>query len=356
MTAIGGTAGAGKTALALHAAHRLVPEFPGGQLYADLRGYTANQAPAEPGKVLRVFLNHLGVAVEDMPATTEERSGKLRELLASRRVLVLLDNASSEAQVEPLLPGAGESMVLVTSRSSLPGLGADDRLRLDALPDADAARLLAELAGRERVEAEPEAAARVREYCGGLPLAVRIAGQLLAAHTTWPISKLERRLSDEWDRLEQLTAGDCQVRAAFEVSYRQLSEADARMFRLLGLTPGPDFPLDLAAALADTSMEEAERVLGRLAEACLVTEDLAGRFGMHDLLRLFARNTCRDTDSLADRYAAVARLIPREIPGLIQRLDLVVAMGLALHRETYSLSKRLRGRPALHHSSPATWE
>jgi tetratricopeptide (TPR) repeat protein len=149
----------------------------------------------------------------------------------------------------------------------------------------------------------------VREYCGGLPLALRIAGQLLAAHPSWPVSKLERMLAGEQDRLERLAAGDLQVRAAFEVSYRQLGEAEARMFRLLGLHPGPDFGPGPAAALADTPVEEAERILGRLAEACLVTEDQAGRFGMHDLLRLFARGTCHDTDDESAREAAETRLV-----------------------------------------------
>jgi tetratricopeptide (TPR) repeat protein len=309
VTVIGGTAGAGKTALAVHAAHRLLPGFPGGQLYADLRGYAEDQNPAEPGEVLEVFLRRLGVAAEEVPAGTGERSGMLRGLLASRRVLVLLDNARSEAQVNPLLPGAGESLVLVTSRSPLPGLAADARLMLDALPEEDAARLLSELAGEDRAAAEPDAAALVRGFCGGLPLALRIAGQLLAAHPSWPVSKLERMLAGERHRLDRLEAGDLQVRAAFEVSYRQLGEADARLFRLLGLHPGPDFGPDSAAALAGVAEEEAERILGRLAEACLVTEDRAGRFGMHDLLRLFARGTCHDTDDEAAREAAETRLV-----------------------------------------------
>lgn len=307
--AIGGAAGAGKTALAVHAAHRLLPGFPDGQLYADLRGYTVDQAPAEPDEVLEVFLRSLGVTAEKVPEKTAERSGMLRGLLASRRVLVLLDNARSEEQVEPLLPGTGESLVLVTSRSPLTGLSADARLMLDALPDDDAALLLAELAEEARTKAEPEAAARVLEYCGGLPLALRIAGQLLAAHPSWPVAKLEGMLADEKGRLEQLKAGDLQVRAPFEVSYRQLEAPDARLFRLLGLSPAPDFGPGPAAALAGITEAEAEMALGRLAEACLVTEDRAGRFGMHDLLRLFARDACHAAEGEADREAAEIRLV-----------------------------------------------
>ena len=308
VTAIGGTAGVGKTALAIHAAHRLLPQFPDGHLYVDLRGYTPGQAPTGPGEVLEVFLRHLGVAGEEMPVTVEERSGLLRQLLASRRVLMVLDNAATEAQVRPLLPGAGRSLVIVTSRSVLPGLEADDRIDLDVLSEDEAAALLGGLIGAGRAAGYPEAVARVAGLCGRLPLALRIAGQLLAAHPAWPVAKLAGVLADERDRLARLAAGDLQVRVAFEVSYAQLVEGDARLFRLLGLHPGPDFDAAAAASLAETGPEEAGRTLDRLAEAHLVTEDVSGRFGMHDLLRLFARGACQQADGLADREAAEARL------------------------------------------------
>ena len=239
----------------------------------------------------------------------EERSGLLRQLLASRRVLMVLDNARTEAQVRPLLPGAGGSLVLVTSRSVLPGLEVDERISLDVLPEDEAAAMLAGLIGAARAAAEPQAVAEVARLCGRLPLALRIAGQLLAAHPAWPVGRLAQMLAGEQDRLARLGAGDLQVRAAFEVSYRQLAEGDARLFRLLGLHPGPDFDAAAAAALAGTGDEAAGPVLDRLAEAHLVTEDAAGRFGMHDLLRLFARATCQETDSQADREAAEARLV-----------------------------------------------
>ena len=306
--AIGGTAGVGKTALAVHAAHRLLPEFPDGYLYADLRGYTEGQDLAEPGEVLEVFLRRLGVPADEVPATVEERSGLLRQLLASRRILMVLDNARTEAQVRPMLPGAGESMVLVTSRSLLPGLEADERINLDVLTADEAVAMLAGLAGAARA-ADEAAVAEVARLCGRLPLALRIAGQLLAAHPAWPVARLVQMLGGEQDRLAQLGAGDLQVRAAFEISYRQLAEEDARLFRLLGLHPGPDFDVPAAAALADTEDEAAEPTLDRLAETYLVTEDTAGRFRMHDLLRLFARDTCQQTDTPADRDAAQARLV-----------------------------------------------
>ena len=309
VTAIGGLAGVGKTSLAVHAAHRLLPQFPDGQLYADLRGYTEGQSPAGSGEVLEVFLRRLGVRADDMPASAEERSGLLRQLLASRRVLMLLDNAGSEAQVRPLLPGAGGSLVLITSRSVLPGLEVDERIELDVLPLDEATALLAGLIGTQRTAADPAAVGQVAGWCGRLPLALRIAGQLLAAHPAWPVAKLARMLADERDRLQQLAAGDLQVRAAFELSYQQLADGDARLFRLLGLHPGPDFDVAAAASLAGIQDEEAGRVLDRLAEAHLVTEAGSGRFGMHDLLRLFADGTCQVADDQAARDAAAARLV-----------------------------------------------
>jgi len=309
VTAIGGTAGVGKTALAVHAAHRLLPEFPDGHLYADLRGYTAGQSPAGPGEVLEVFLRRLGVPGDDIPAGVEERSGLLRQLLAARRVLLLLDNAGSEAQVRPLLPGAGGSLVLITSRSVLPGLEVDERIGLDVLTEGEATALLAGLIGAQRAAAEPGAVSQVRDWCGCLPLALRIAGQLLAAHPAWPVARLAQLLADERDRMGQLSAGDLQVRAAFAVSYRQLADGDARLFRLLGLHPGPDFDVAAAASLAGIEPGAAGEVLDRLVLASLVSEDAAGRFGMHDLLRLFARGTCQEADDQATRDAAEARLV-----------------------------------------------
>jgi tetratricopeptide (TPR) repeat protein len=320
VSAIGGTAGVGKTALAVHAAHQLLGEFPDGHLYADLRGYTEGQDPAEPGDVLQVLLRRLGVPAEEVPAEVEERSGLLRQLLAARRVLMVLDNARSETQVRPLLPGAGGSLVLVTSRSVLPGLEVDERISLDVLPEDKAAAVLVSVIGAARAAGEAQAVAEVVWLCGRLPLALRVAGQLLAAHPAWPVGKLASMLAGEQDRLARLGAGDLQVRTAFEVSYRQLAGEDARMFRLLGLHPGPDFTARSAAALAGTKPEAAARAVERLAEVHLVTEDATGRFGMHDLLRLFARQTCQQTDSSADREAAEARLVDYHV-GLAEFLE-----------------------------------
>ena len=309
VAAIGGAPGVGKTALAAHAAHQLLPRFPGGHLYVDLRGYTEGQSPAEPGEVLDMFLRRLGIAPDKVPAGVEERSGLLRQLLATRPVLMVLDNAAAEAQVRPLLPGAGSSLVLITSRSALAGLDLDDRIDVDVLSGPEATALLAKLIGPERAAAEPEAVAQVAQLCGCLPLALRIAGQLLAVHPAWQVTRLAGMLADERHRLERLAVGDRQVRAAFEVSYRQLARTDARMFRLLGLHQGPDFDAPTAAALAELKPGSAKEALDRLALAYMITEDAGGRFRLHDLLRLFARQTCEAVDDDTIRDQATVRLM-----------------------------------------------
>ena len=338
VTAIGGTAGVGKTALAVHAAHRLLAEFPDGHLYADLRGYAEGQDPVEPGEVLEVFLRSLGVTAQDIPVDVAERSGLLRQLLASRRVVMVLDNARTEAQVRPLLPGAGTSLVLVTSRSTLPGLEADERISLDVLSQDEAVRMLAGLGGH-RAAADPTAVAEVAELCGRLPLALRIAGQLLGAHPTWPVVKIAQLLVGERHRLTRLGAGDLQVRAAFEVSYQHLAPGEARLFRLLALHPGPDFTPTAAAALTEIDDETAELTLGRLAEAHLVTEDAVGRFTLHDLLRLFARDTGEQADTSSERTAAENRLV-RHYENLAAFLDCCVnpALRVAAEEEGHPLS------------------
>ena len=257
--AVGGMAGIGKTALAVHAAYRMLPQFPDGQLFADLRGYTAGQALAEPGEILDMFLRRLGVDVADLPASVDERSGMLRDRLASKRVLMVLDNAATESQVRPLLPGAGGSVVVITSRGSLAGLEVDHRVGLNVLPADQATVLLASLIGPKRAAAEPEALRQVRDFCGCLPLALQIAGQNLAVRPSWTVARLAEMLTDEQDRLDTLEAGDRQVRSAFMVSYRQLPESDARMFRLLGLHPGPDLDVPLRRAWPGSTPQMPDR-------------------------------------------------------------------------------------------------
>jgi tetratricopeptide (TPR) repeat protein/transcriptional regulator with XRE-family HTH domain len=306
--AIGGMAGIGKTALAVHAAHRMLAHFPDGQLFADLRGYSAGQVPAEAPEILDMFLRRLGVDSAELPASIDERSGMLRDKLASRRVLMVLDNVATESQVRALLPGGGLSLVVITSRGSLAGLEGVQRIALDVLPAGQATVLLASLIGRKRAEAEPDTLRQIGDFCGFLPLALQIVGQNLAARPSWTVARLARMLTDEQNRLEALTAGDREVRSAFMVSYRQLPETDARMFRLLGLHPGPDFDVAAAARLTGINTATAELVLDRLALAHLVTENTSARFGIHDLLRLCARQICKAEESQASRDSALRRL------------------------------------------------
>jgi tetratricopeptide (TPR) repeat protein/transcriptional regulator with XRE-family HTH domain len=313
ISAIAGTAGVGKTALAIHWAHRVRDRFPDGQLYVNLRGYAAG-APLRPIQALTGFLRALGVAAEQVPVELEQAAGLYRSLLADKHVLVVLDNAASPAQVRPLLPGSGGCLVLVTSRDRLAGLVARDgarRLSLEVLEASEAVALLARILGRERVVAEPQAAAELARVCGYLPLALRIAAANL---TDQPHRSLAGYLAElqAGDRLAALQVdGDEQaaVRAAFDLSYRRLAPETQRLFRLLGLVPGPDVTAAAAAALAETTLEEAGRLLARLAGVHLLAEHARGRYGFHDLLRAYAADRAHDEDAAAGREAALGRLL-----------------------------------------------
>jgi tetratricopeptide (TPR) repeat protein len=318
--AVMGAAGIGKSALVVRAAYELTsapgpsePPFPGGHLHADLHGFDrAGQPPADPGEVLGDFLRGLGVREDEVPQRTEGRSLLFRQLLASRRTLLVLDNAVDVAQISPLLPGEGASVALVTSQSNLAGLEAefDERIYLDVLSSDDATVLMTRLIGAQRASAEPGALADAVGACGGLPLALHIAGQWVAVGEQRSVGQLARGLADERSRLDQLAVGDRSVRAAFEVSYRQLPKADARVFRLLGLYPGTHFDKDVIDNLAGFGdLAAAAAVLDRLAAAHLITGDGTGRFLIHDLLRLFARETCEANDDDDDRAGARERVV-----------------------------------------------
>jgi tetratricopeptide (TPR) repeat protein len=307
--AIDGPPGVGKTSLAVHAAYMMLPDFPDAQLFADLHGYTEGQPATDPGEVLESFLLGLGVLAENLPPGVEQRSQLLRQELAGKRALIVLDNAASEAQIRPLLPGAGPSLVLITSRATLTGLELDEHVDLDVLSEDDATALLVQLAGQKRSAAEPEAIEQVRDYCGRLPLALRIAGQLLAVHPAWPITRLVGLLADERRRLDRLAAGDLQVRTAFMVSYRLLATEDAYMFRIISLHPGPDFTALTTASAAGLEQDAAAQALDRLALVHLITEGAFSRFRMHDLLRLFAREACEAEDTQEARRAAQVRIV-----------------------------------------------
>ncbi|MEN3358558.1 MAG: hypothetical protein V7637_2540 [Mycobacteriales bacterium] len=312
IVALSGTAGVGKTALAVHWAHRIRHEFPDGQLYLSLRGYDPEQ-PVAPAEALARLLSGLGVAGQDIPPGLDERAARYRSEIAGRRVLVVLDNAASPDQVSPLLPGTGTSMVVVTSRDSLAGLVAlhgARRLELDLLPARDAVVLLRRLVGR-RVDTEPEAAARLAQQCAQLPLALRVAAELVATRPYLPLADLVAELADQQRRLDLLDAGGdprAAVTAVFSWSYRHLPPAAARAFRLAGLHPGPDLDAYAAAALTDTTLDEARRLLAALARAHLSHPTAAGRYGMHDLLRAYARGLATELDPDDERRLALSRL------------------------------------------------
>ncbi|MFC4588698.1 AfsR/SARP family transcriptional regulator [Sphaerisporangium corydalis] len=309
---VSGTAGVGKSALVVRWAHRARADFPDGQLYVNLRGYDPRR-PVPAADALAGLLAALGVPAPDAPADTDERSARYRTEISGRRMLVVLDNASSVEHVRPLLPGTPSCVVVVTSRDSLAGLVAlhgARRLDLDLLPAPDASALLRALVGG-RVEQEPGAAAALARQCARLPLALRIAAELASARPASPLSELVAELADQRRRLDLLDAGGdprAAVRAVFSWSYRRLPADAARAFRLLGLHPGPDLDPGAAAALIGVPPDDARRLLGLLAHAHLIGPARAAGHGMHDLLRAYATDLAHTEDSEADRQAARRRL------------------------------------------------
>jgi tetratricopeptide (TPR) repeat protein/transcriptional regulator with XRE-family HTH domain len=317
ISAVAGKAGVGKSALAVHVAHQLAAKFPDGQLYASLRGASAGtggMSPLDPAEILGRFLRALGVDGAAVPADMEERAALYRSRLAGRRVLVVLDDAASEAQVRQLLPGDPSCAVLITSRARLAGLEGARLLHLDVLDTGQAVQLLARIAGPERVAAEPEAAVSIVVACGRLPLAVRIAGARLAARPHWRLDWLAGRLADERRRLDELAHGDLEVRASLSLSYRGLGQEQRRLFCRLGLLCVPDVAAWVAGALLDRPVAEAEALLEELVDAQLL--DVAAwdptgrpRYRLHDLLHAYARECAEAEEPVAQRRAALERAL-----------------------------------------------
>jgi DNA-binding SARP family transcriptional activator len=306
-----GTGGVGTTALAVHWAHRVADRFTDGQLYVNLHGY-ASGPPVQPIEVLTRFLLALGVPGKEVPARVSDAQSMYRGLLADKRVLILLDNAVDAEQVLPLLPGTTGCLVLVTSRHQLTRLAVHNGavgLRLDVLTPGEARSLLTDLLGADRVEAEPAAIGELASLCGHLPLALRVAAANLTTHPRRTVADYTTRL-----RRDPLTAlevdGDRQsaVRATFDQSYAALPPEARRLFRLLGLVPGPDVTLPAAAALADLPEAPTAALLDRLAETHLVEHPSPGRYALHDLLRRYAADHAVAEVGAADRAAALERL------------------------------------------------
>ena len=354
ISAIGGTAGAGKTALAVRFAHQVVGLFPDGQLYADLRGFSPAGDPVASGQAMRGFLSALGVAPQAVPADAEAQAGLYRSVLAGKRVLVVLDNARDAAQVRPLLPGSAGCLVVVTSRSQLAGLAAVEGARLlplGLLTGQEARELLAGRLGAGRVEAEAEAVDELIRLCARLPLALAITAARAAARPGQPLACLAAELRAVGGLLDALDADDpaASVRSVFSWSYRQLSPAAARLFRLLGIHPGPDIAAPAAASLAGVEAALARRLLAELARAHLIAEHVPGRYTCHDLLRAYAAEQAHFLDSKTARRAAIGRVLgqylhtahaaavllnpSRERPGSVSPVPGVTSEHLADHRQ-----------------------
>jgi DNA-binding SARP family transcriptional activator len=291
---ISGMAGAGKSALAVHWAHRLAGRFGDGELYADLRGMAPR--PLEPLKVLGRFLRALGADAATIPTDVEEASAAFRSQVAGRRLLLVLDDAAGATQVAPLLPASPGCAVLVTSRRALPGLEGAAQLRLGVLEPAGAVALLGHLAGEDRVAAEPAAAVAVARSCGWLPLALRAAGARLAARPTWPVAALAERLAEPRRRLDELELGGTGVRAGLEASWQCLraggdpsDRTAATAFALLGALAGGRISVPLVARLLRVPDDAAEHALERLVDAHLLETPAPGRYLLHGLPRLYAR-------------------------------------------------------------------
>ncbi|MEU3528067.1 tetratricopeptide repeat protein [Streptomyces sp. NPDC038707] len=298
VVAVHGAPGTGKTTLALRAAHRLADRFPDGQLMLDLRG-TDETPPAAAELMVRV-LKAFGVPDRDLARSGPQTHPALyRQVLADRHCLLVLDNARDEAQVRPLLPGSGRTLVLVTSRRMLTGLDAVHRLPLGRLAAAESAAFLTSLVGEDRAAAEPDALEEVARLCEHLPLALRVAGNWLATRTGWSLRRLADRLAREERRLDTLSAGDVQVARAFDLSYRQLTPSAARMFRRLSLVPGPDTGAACAARLTGQDLYDAEDTLEELVEAGLLGAT-GDRYRLHDLLCLYGRTRLAAEDDTGD--------------------------------------------------------
>ena len=310
ISAIGGTAGVGKTALAVCWAHRVAERFPDGQLYVNLRGYGPHQ-PLAAADALARFLRALGVPGQDIPSEEDERAARYRSVLAGKRVLIVLDNAHDAAQVRPLLPGAPGCLAMVTSRSQLTSLVAAEGavpLVLDVLTQDEARALLAWRLGAVRIAGEPAAAEELIALCARLPLALCIAAARSVGRPGFPLSALAAELRESLDALD---GGDAaaNIRAAFSWSYRSLSTGAARMFRLLGTHPGPDISAPAAASLAGIAASQAREALRELVRSHLLSESTPGRFAFHDLLRVYAAGQARALDGAPDLRSATHRVL-----------------------------------------------
>jgi DNA-binding SARP family transcriptional activator/tetratricopeptide (TPR) repeat protein len=308
VAAIDGMAGIGKTALAVHAGHRLAKHFPDGQLFLDLRGYSHGMAPRAPADVLAVILEAYGVPPQQIPADLQARAALYRDRLAGTRTLIVLDNAIDEAQIRPLLPGTGRCLVLVTSRRCLKALDDAHVLSLDVLSAADAVALFRAVAGLDRIAADDPLIEEVARLCGRLPLALRIAAALLCHRPSWPLAHLAEKLRAAQPTLTIFSDGERDLATVFDLSLRALTDDQRLVFRRLGLVPGPNIDARAAAAVTGIDPADAEQRLQELIDHNLLTEPKPGRYQMYDLVRLYTRHLA-EGEPAAQRTAARNRLL-----------------------------------------------
>jgi DNA-binding SARP family transcriptional activator len=354
---IGGTAGVGKTALAVHWARQHLTGFPGGQLYVNLRSFGPAE-PLRPAEALRILLDALAVPAAQIPATLDGRQSLYRSRLAGTRTLVVLDNAGDPDQIRPLLPCAPGCLVIVTSRDELTGLIAADGARaivLDVLTSDEAHQVLARRLGPDRVAAEPAAAGELARLCARLPLALAVTAARAATRPDFTLTTLAAELRDSRGRLDALTTGEDEtdVRAVFSWSYHHLSAPAARMFQLLGLHPGPDITAHAAASLASLDLGQARRRLRELTRAHLLTEHAPGRYTFHDLLRAYAAEKAEAGHDQQARNTAIARVL-----GHYLHTAHTAALLLNPSREPISLAPVLAGVTPEHltsHQQALAW-
>jgi tetratricopeptide (TPR) repeat protein/transcriptional regulator with XRE-family HTH domain len=332
--AIGGMAGIGKTAFAVHAAHRLTPAFPDGQIFLPMHGHTPGQRPVDPAEAIASLLQTAGVAVEQVPHGLEARVRLWRDHLAGKRLLIVLDDAIGHDQVRPLLPGTSGSLVLITSRRHLTALEDAQAMSLDTLPPGEAAELLIRLAARPGLERGEPAVTEIARLCGYLPLAVGLLARQLHHHPAWSVAKLATDLAAARDRLEMMQAENLSVAAAFDLSYQDLTSDQQQLFRRLGLYPGSDIDAYAAAAVTGADLAAARRLLEALYDQHLLSESAHGRYSLHDLIREHARaaaafdppaESAAALDQILNYYqhaaAAADCLIPRG-PARVPRITL----------------------------------
>jgi tetratricopeptide (TPR) repeat protein/transcriptional regulator with XRE-family HTH domain len=306
--AIGGMAGVGKTAFAVHAAHQLADAFPDGQMFVLLHGHTPGRKPADPADALAGLMLAIGVPAAQVPAGLEARMALWRDRAAGKQLLLVLDDAGSSEQVLPLLPGGG-SLVLVTSRRHLSALDDAAAISLDILPPGEAAALLVRLAGRAGLSPDDPSVAEIARLCGYLPLAIGMVARQLRHHPAWSAAGRAAELAAAVDRLELMATENLSVAAAFDLSYANLPSDEQRLFRRLGLHPGADIDGYAAAALDGADLAAARRGLEALYDQYLLTEPTRGRYRQHDLIREHARALATREDTGADMDQATARLL-----------------------------------------------